>query len=631
MAHAADMKIAVLDADDRDLKFFNRILKGRAAAVYPLSDPEQLLPLLESERLGAVVISLDLPNETGLALVHHVGALHPEVMILVTASPAALDAVSSARALGAQATLFKPLAGDDVLLTLDQAEHTRAQTIETIPPPKPKSTPSRPLSLLRRGQELLACERIDELLLRLVDIVYEELDAEEVGIWISQSGNSPLLLPKARRGEGKLQSDMISLDQHEHAAQLRRRAPFTINGESSQLWVPLCTGQRFLGLLIVDRKLTGSRINQAEAVSLAEIMSDFCITSLHNLRRLELLEQTGIKDPETSAYTFTYFADFAGRQLETSKRHAHRLSIATLIVEQWNELSERFEPTLLSRLSSRLVEVVLDCIRDSDMIARIERNEYCLIFPETGTLGALTARRRLMDTLSRDASLNALDSKTPLGITLGVASFPNDGEDLAQLMQTSHQRAAIHRKSPLVAPKLKHIEFWTTFDELLGAEENHPQRESLLGSNGTAPAQDDPLRELSHVLLTETRARHLTKLLLDELCQRRDLPGICYVHAGLLVDTEPVEIVNTKALVYVFRPKGLWPNIPPGAADIQIDDARLMDSRFILFLGEAQRYGLIGRAVGDNLVWALHFADMTMVDELINRLQQKYYLQHSVL
>jgi GGDEF domain-containing protein len=346
----------------------------------------------------------------------------------------------------------------------------------------------------------------------------------------------------------------------------------------------------------------------------------------------EVLQKTGIKDPQSSAYTSECFADFGARQIEASKRHDHRLSIATLVIRNWEALLQNVETAVHARLAARLVEVALECVRASDMIARIEPGQYAVLFTETSNLGALVATRRLLEMLQSDPQIQAVETEVPLGPTIGVASFPNDGKDIGTLMRISRERAFSRQRSLLGRLNLQTFEFWSTFDALLGSREDLGANElprSALDRKETG--LDKPSESFAHVLMSEAQAQCISRLLLQEICLRNGVPGVCYIHAGLLARADELDLANSRTVVHVLRPKGEWPQTPSGAADIPIDDPRLDDSRFVLFLGEFQWYGLIVRRIGDDLVWGLHFSDIGTVDELVNQLQKQYHLQRNLL
>jgi hypothetical protein len=141
----------------------------------------------------------------------------------------------------------------------------------------------------------------------------------------------------------------------------------------------------------------------------------------------ERSQRAPIQDVGTSAYSFAYFVDLAGREIDLARRHGRRVALATV------------EVALDARLEGRAaVELVLAAVRDTDVVARADDQELLLLLPETGTKGARTLRRRILDRTESHA--RASGSKT-LPMRVGLASFPFDGEDLSRLLRIARRRS----------------------------------------------------------------------------------------------------------------------------------------------------------------------------------------------
>jgi diguanylate cyclase (GGDEF)-like protein len=636
MASARTMDVLVVDPDTEVLSFFHTVLAERGDRVTPLAEADRLLKVLEGGSFDLLVLSLDIPGDMGLALVHHAGALHPDLPVVVIAGSSSIESASHARALGARAILLKPLAGDDVLGAVDQIREIEVMREETRELEAARSQHRRRLSILRRGQDLLACETVEALTESLAAVLVNELSARAAGVWLAHPSSPSRLVPRGASGACGLPRGDIDCERHPSGPRILTGAPFSPAGQPGQLWIPVGGGERLLGLLVVERGPGEGQRMAPEDMALGEIMADISVAALHNIRRMEILEQSGIKDPKTSAYTFAYFADLAGREIEMSRRHDRRFSVATLSIDNYEMLAAQLEPHELSAMTSRVVEIGLDTIRDSDVLARAEDDEFCLLLPDTGNLGALTFRRRLIEAVARDAQLGAVDARVPLGVSIGVASFPGDGHDLSRLMRASRERRRVHRRSPLARLQLMDAPFWTTFDALVGDGAGYRADDGgALILDRHLARMDDPEGSLAHVLLAETDAARITDFLLREVGLRGAAAGICYLHAGLLPKRVQIKLPQGPpggaTEICVLRPSGPWPSAPHGATEIPMDDPLLEETRFLLFLGETQWYGYLGRVIGGERVAGLHFSDLALVDEMVNRLQRHYRLQRGAL
>ncbi len=155
-----------------------------------------------------------------------------------------------------------------------------------------------------------------------------------------------------------------------------------------------------------------------------------------------------MKDPASSAYSFAYYVDVAGREIDRARRHGRRFSIATVVLGGKTADDEAPATTAAGESGPRAAEVgdrLLAAVSDIDVVARVEQDEFYLLLPETDGLGAHAVRRRILARLggSHDGRL------LPRGVSVGVATFPHDGRDLAQLLRVARRRADSSASSPV--------------------------------------------------------------------------------------------------------------------------------------------------------------------------------------
>ncbi|MCC6559017.1 MAG: diguanylate cyclase [Polyangiaceae bacterium] len=154
-----------------------------------------------------------------------------------------------------------------------------------------------------------------------------------------------------------------------------------------------------------------------------------------------------MKDPASSAYSFAYYVDVAGREIDKAKRYGRRFTIATIVLEP---AGPEGAPPAQALDPAEVVDQLLDAVRDTDILARVEENELHLLMPETAGLEAHACYRRMLAKLAGDRRGGHL----PTGMLVGFATFPHDGQGLAQLLRVARRRAEatkdsiVHQISP---------------------------------------------------------------------------------------------------------------------------------------------------------------------------------------
>jgi GGDEF domain-containing protein len=217
--------------------------------------------------------------------------------------------------------------------------------------------------------------------------------------------------------------------------------------------VPLTVRQLAEGHVILHGLTTEWGKSERTAV---ELMSGQAATTLALLGERERSTRGAIKDQTTSAYTFAYFVDIAGREIDKARRYGRRFALATIALDE-NATSA---PT-------DLAEVILGAVRDTDVLARVDEHEFYLLMPETGGVGAQSCRRRILQSAAARSGRPGTSGMPP-GLTIGVSTYPHDGTDLSKLLRAAKRRADTSRRSVVRSLKLEGVSLPGIIDDLMG-------------------------------------------------------------------------------------------------------------------------------------------------------------------
>jgi len=317
----------------------------------------------------------------------------------------------------------------------------------------------------------------------------------------------------------------------------------------------------------------------------------------------ERAERSPMQDPSTSAYSFAYFVDLAGREIDLARRHARRFALATVDVRS-PEGEGALDP-------QSAVELVLSAVRDTDVVARADERELLLLLPETGAKGARTLRRRIIERMQQQGR-----GLTELPMRVGTASFPFDGEDLSRLLRIARRRA--ERWAPLDPAANLTTLFAQTLDWLSRAK---PGANLAAPSNPCLVPIDVPLRDawtlLDVIVRESTRAGDATIGLHAPHDGSENALGLAQgIRASTLDAIGPVsggpssrKHDDRDMLSMLTGVSRLTEGVPFAGLEV------------VGILAEHACYGLVGR-VEDGHLLALQAHDLPFVEALINGLEQ---------
>jgi CheY-like chemotaxis protein/GGDEF domain-containing protein len=608
---APRLSVIVVAGDPRDAAFVRRVLEDSGDRVLNAADVPEALAKLAQASVDVALVSLSMPRGDGLALVHHLRALYPSLDVVAMSKPDELEDASSAMALGVLTTLVAPLTGDEIRVAVDRARERRALIAERARLSVSLASTVRRSALWARAAALLTEGDPLSVAKRVLTLCAGEVEGRARAFYVADASQG-LLTRIAAEGDTELLPERIpDVDFNTHTGD-----PISVRGD--ELSLDLAHQGTPVGRVLV--KLSDTHPFDDGVRELLAMLGCLASAAFTAARRTDAIVRGGIRDVETSAHTFAYFGDLASREIERAQRHHRPFALLTLHFASLSHFGERLAQAELSALRRATTEAVLSAVRESDVVARVDDDEQYILLPETGRLGALACRRRILERLRRVPlelpSLPAADKQRLdavfAGVSVGVAVFPVDGHDLGELLKFSRKRSERTRQGDWQKFGLDGAGFWEAVEKLLGASD---------GATGGGLGAAANLSAAAVIPIA---------LALIRDAQRERIPGTLYL-AG---DAELSAQVARQVLSSQEQSLRTWllgpaHSVRDPAADIRLPltDARLKTTSMVLWMAERGGYCLLGRREPNGRLAVYHSSDLDLVEGLVNVLQSTYHLQ----
>ncbi|MCS6899080.1 MAG: response regulator [Myxococcales bacterium] len=510
-------------------------------------------------------IDVALEQRAALALVHHIKAISQEAEVYAVTTMAALDAASQAVSLGATGVIMSPPSGDELLSAANGVKARRAAVQLRTQLRVENDGFRRALGYIARMANLADQLEGDNVGLAVAELFREASGMPQVALYLpTLEGANELRLSVS---VGSLGGAPAFCDE----MGLMRYAK-----EASLEVIPLLAGRLSMGHVLVG----GAPWQEGPMRQAVHVLAAQATTLLMLAAERERVGRGTIKDGATSAYTFAYFVDIAGREIDKAKRHGRRFALATIMI------SSTPSPDGPPSRAVDVADTVLSIVRDSDVLARVDEHEFYLLLPETGGFGAQSCRRRIL----------ALESSGKLqGVSMGVATFPHDGTDLLRLLRMAKRRADASRFSVVSLFKLQCLSLQELTDALLW---NADIAQGKLPPSPEVPrVLDLPLVDVLS-LVTAAISQAVRGGLTSVIVAQQDEMGL-----ATAVRAFPKKHQEEFQVHYVdVRHRD-------GCEDIQV----------LAIIAEHGSYALLGR-VDHGIFQGLHAADPLLADLLVQRL-----------
>ncbi len=572
------LHVMAIVADPSTVSLMQRALSAAGDSVSVASDLSEGLARTAAEAPDLVFVDVELGQSAGLAVVHHVRAIAPSVAIYALARPEALELAGQAVALGGSGMLLLPLSGDELLTAVAEVRTRKGERQERARLEREAVLSRRGASLVQRMTEVAEARSRREGAERLAHALLGGASARSVLVYLPAGEGSRQLMRAAAVGEPlEAPSFCDDMELLGFAAQYELEV------------VRLTLRREHCGLILLGG--LPARGPGEDALPLVNVVTAQAATALALIGEREQSNRGAMKDPSSSAYTFAYFVDVAGREIDKARRYGRRFALATLGIgdgpESGRGPSGR-EPSV------EAAERVLGVVRDTDVLARVDESEFYLLLPETGGMGAHTCRRRVMRQLAGPGGLRRGDGRI-LEVAMGVATFPHDGSDLSQLLRVAKHRAEVSRRSAVRRFALDRL----------------------------------PLGELVDTLFSRHSEAEQERNASIELPRAIELPTMDVV--GLAVGTVNEAVRGGGARVVATQRSGMSVGAAVRSAlgrdrsDVRFDSVDVTgtpgceDLEILVIIAEHGTYALVGRSERGQ-VRALHLADPLFADLVIQRL-----------
>lgn len=203
--------------------------------------------------------------------------------------------------------------------------------------------------------------------------------------------------------------------------------------------------------LVVEAGLLGAPVlvwqagTQPLPLALWALTAGLLVATLARARRHQALHDT---DPLTGLLRRETFEQWLRDELQRSRRHAHRLTLALVEIDHPQELAARHGAARGLAVQRSVATILKRSLRGTDVVARHASGLFAVALPETDARAALPRLDALRCSIALASRGGAEGSAAAaVSVSLGVAGWPDEDRESAGLLALAEQRLRAAREA----------------------------------------------------------------------------------------------------------------------------------------------------------------------------------------
>jgi diguanylate cyclase (GGDEF)-like protein len=211
--------------------------------------------------------------------------------------------------------------------------------------------------------------------------------------------------------------------------------PNTPFEHESLLLIPLVAGDHKLGMLNC-RRMGLNRFSN-EDLEAASLFGHTAAAAWHNAQLYEELARGAMTDGLTGLFNSRWLREAGEREIADCRRRGTALSILLIDLDHFKTINDTGGHAAGDVVLQRVADELRRTTRAGDAAVRLGGEEFVLVLRDADTAGALRVAHDLSVELATVPIPSACSGIERITASMGIASFPADGDVLADLVRAA--------------------------------------------------------------------------------------------------------------------------------------------------------------------------------------------------
>lgn len=434
------VRVLIVDDSRFDRELVRNTLED-LAEIEVCGDVETAISILSANPVACVISDINMPGQSGLALLERVRREHPGVDFILLTGRATVESAVEALRMGAADYLQKPVREDQLRRSVEQLLARRRLLEEN-------RSLKEALHTIEACRALTPCLDSGEVYSVALDLLLSVLSRSR-GFAVFHRSLVPHSNAAAFRGlsEGEarrlrrilVEEKRIELEGVEQIERLES-GPLHEALESAQiapqalLLVPVVGQENEAGWLAV---FEDDRAFEPDEIERAGIVASHARASLENAERYNHAKERAFIDDVTEVFNARYLLSAAENEIRRAERYKNPLSVLFLDLDRFKLVNDRHGHLIGSQTLRNLSKMLLQSVRQVDTLARYGGDEFTILLVDTPHDEARVIAQRIRHNVEEALFEAGRDGTLRLTVSIGIATYPQHGQSRDALLDAA--------------------------------------------------------------------------------------------------------------------------------------------------------------------------------------------------
>jgi len=214
--------------------------------------------------------------------------------------------------------------------------------------------------------------------------------------------------------------------------------PVTRSKTRSVLCVPIVNKKRTIGVLEMINK-PGREPFDEKDLDLLQKLVDQAAIALERAMLYERMSNLAVTDDLTKLFNFRYMDEIMDHEIKRCQRYGSTLSIIFFDMDYFKHVNDTHGHLMGSKVLVEVAHILVENLRNVDIIARYGGDEFIVALPETNVETALRITQRLHRNMKAHEFLKEEGLRIRMSASFGIAGYPDHAMSKRDLVRMADQ------------------------------------------------------------------------------------------------------------------------------------------------------------------------------------------------